>query len=650
MDAIIKGAKRLANILRGKKTDTESAAPAAAQKSAESPSRYSSRERPRAASARLHTKEAAEVWTPSKNAEASSEPSARRTASAERPARPARPERSRAGTEDGESDRPRRRRRRGGRGRSRRPVEGATGTEGSIAATEPSPVAEEASPRAERHERAERAPRPERSPRQPREARESREPRGPRERRPRPPRSEEQEPIAEHVADTSPWDPASFEVEPQEGKVRFHDLEIPTPIMRAIAGLGWQYCTPIQGELLKDTLKGTDAVGQAQTGTGKTAAFLITAFKRMLQDGTEGAQKPGHPRTLVIAPTRELVLQIEKDAKALAKHVPFNVVALFGGTGYGQQQKMLEKPVDIIAATPGRLLDFMNQRIVNLSDVEIMIIDEADRMLDMGFIPDVRRIVYATPPKERRQTLFFSATITDDVKKLAESWTKDAMHVTIEPETVASAQIDQRFYVVTTQEKFALLHHILAEEKPDRAIVFANRRDQCDKLCTYLQRYGMEAALLSGALAQNVRTRTLENFREGKVKVLVATDVAGRGLHVNDVSHVINYTLPIDPEDYVHRIGRTGRAGSFGHSISFACEEDAFYIPEIEKYLGHEIKCIHPEEEWLKLPEPVNPHIKAEGRGIPRGRGTPFSGTRGGYRGSSPRGGGGGRSGGGGRR
>lgn len=398
----------------------------------------------------------------------------------------------------------------------------------------------------------------------------------------------------------APWSVEEFPVEPQEGKVRFHDLGLPDSIMHGIADLGFEYCSPIQGSVLPHTLQGHDAIGKAQTGTGKTAAFLITIFNDQLIHPPEDERFVGEPRALVIAPTRELVMQIAEDAELLAKHTGLKVATLIGGMDYQKQLNRLSNNViDLVVATPGRLLDFMSRRDLVLDHVEILVLDEADRMLDMGFIPQVKRIVRATPPKDNRQTLLFSATFTQDIINLSQQWTFEPVTVEIEPESVATDTVDQKVYLVSSEQRYRVLNNLLRAEDCTRVIVFANRRDQVRKLHERLRKSGVAAGILSGEIPQGKRTRTLEMFKSGEIKVLVATDVAGRGIHVDGVSHVVNYNLPEDPEDYVHRIGRTGRAGATGTSISFASEDDAFLLPDLEVLLGTKLECTHPPKELL---------------------------------------------------
>jgi ATP-dependent RNA helicase RhlB len=398
----------------------------------------------------------------------------------------------------------------------------------------------------------------------------------------------------------APWSIDDFKVEPKEDEVRFHDLDLREELMHGIADLGFKYCSPIQGAVLPHTLQGHDAIGKAQTGTGKTAAFLITIFNDLLCHPVESERFVGEPRALVIAPTRELVMQIAADAEELARHTGLQVATLIGGMDYQKQLNRLGRDVvDLVVATPGRLLDFMSRRDLYLDHVEILVLDEADRMLDMGFIPQVKRIVRATPRKENRQTLLFSATFTQDIINLSQQWTFEPVTVEIEPESVATDSVDQKVYLVSSEQRYRVLNNLLRSEDASSVIVFANRRDQVRRLHERLRKSGFAAGILSGEIPQAKRTKTLEQFKQGSIKVLVATDVAGRGIHVEGVSHVVNYNLPEDPEDYVHRIGRTGRAGATGISVSFASEDDAFLLPDLEQLLGEPLECTYPPKELL---------------------------------------------------
>ena len=397
------------------------------------------------------------------------------------------------------------------------------------------------------------------------------------------------------------WKLEDFVVEPQEGKTRFHDFRLAPELMHAIHDLGFPYCTPIQAQVLGHTLKGKDAIGRAQTGTGKTAAFLVSTITQLLQTQVPKERYMGEPRALIIAPTRELVVQIAKDAEALTKYTGLNVMQFVGGMDFDKQLKQLEsRYCDILVATPGRLLDFNQRGEVHLDMVEVMVLDEADRMLDMGFIPQVRQIIRQTPMKGDRQTLLFSATFTEDVMNLARQWTVNPAIVEIEPENVASDTVEQHVYAVSSQDKYKLLYNLVTQNDWQRVMVFANRRDEVRRIEEKLIRDGVSAAQMSGDVPQHKRIKTLEGFREGKIRVMVATDVAGRGIHVDAISHVINFTLPDVPDDYVHRIGRTGRAGASGTSISFAGEDDAYALPPIEALLGRKINCETPSEELLK--------------------------------------------------
>jgi ATP-dependent RNA helicase RhlB len=439
--------------------------------------------------------------------------------------------------------------------------------------------------------------------------------------------------------DETHWDISQFPVPEEAGKTRFHDFDLDTRLMHAIADLGFKYCSPIQAQSLPYALKGQDVVGKAQTGTGKTAAFLTAIIDDLLRNPIAEKRYAGEARALVIAPTRELVIQIAEDAKALCKYTDLKIHTLVGGMDYAKQQRRLHDTyVDILVATPGRLLDFCGNKDVYLDQLEILVIDEADRMLDMGFIPQVRQIVRQAPKKEERQTLFFSATFTEDVHNLVAQWTYKPITVEIQPENVATDTVEQHVYLVSTEEKYTLLYNLIQQEHVESMIVFANRRDECRDLQEKLQRHGIQAGLLSGEITQNKRVSTLEAFKRGDMKVLVATDVAGRGIHISGISHVVNFTLPEEPEDYVHRIGRTGRAGKTGTSISFACEDDAFRLEPLEKLLGKKIRCEQPPETLLLTPPELPPAPRRPREDRARSGGAPR------------RGGGGSRSGGGGRR
>jgi len=404
------------------------------------------------------------------------------------------------------------------------------------------------------------------------------------------------------------WSVDDFKVVPMPGKSRFHDYEIPAPVMHAIADLGFEYCTPIQEKSLAAVLAGQDLVGKANTGTGKTAVFLIAILCRLLAEsgadaGGRGRKKRG-VKALILAPTRELVMQIAKDARKLTAYCNISINAVYGGADYQKQLDALrEGRSDIVVATPGRLLDFAGKQAVHLDACRILVLDEADRMLDMGFIPDVRRIVGRLPEPGARQTMMFSATVPGDVQRLAYQWCVKPEIVEAETDQVAVDAIEQAFYLATTDEKYVILLNLINAHPQDRIIIFANMKNETRRLAERLQRDGIDCVLLSGDVAQDKRIKRLERFRAGNVKVLVATDVAGRGIHIEGITMVVNYMLPYEPEDYVHRIGRTGRAGAQGRAVSFACEQGAFYLPAIEEFVGHKIECVLPDEALLAPPE-----------------------------------------------
>ncbi|MGM0450795.1 MAG: DEAD/DEAH box helicase [Pseudomonadota bacterium] len=419
---------------------------------------------------------------------------------------------------------------------------------------------------------------------------------------------------AETPAETEPVEPeqkaSETEQEQASQQPRFRDFKLDERLQRAIDDLGFEHCTGIQGEALPKTLKGLDLIGQAQTGTGKTAAFLISAIQRMLEHPIPFEQRyASEPRVLALAPTRELAMQIARDAEALTRHSGHNVVITVGGMNYDSQRKQVRnEAIDILVATPGRLLDFLGSKDIFLDQLDLLILDEADRMLDMGFIPDVKKIIRHCTPKAKRQTVLFSATFNQDVLNLASMWSESAEFIEIEPESKAAERVEQIFFTVSDAHKDRVLINYLKRDEVSRAIVFANRRDQTRDLEEKLRSYGVRSALLSGEIPQNKRISTLNRFKEGDIRVLVATDVAARGIHVEDVSHVFNYNLPDNPEDYVHRIGRTGRAGASGTSVTLAGEDDSFVLPDLEGYLNQSLTFVRPPDPLMELlPEPEKP-------------------------------------------
>lgn len=379
------------------------------------------------------------------------------------------------------------------------------------------------------------------------------------------------------------------------GFISFNQLPLSVPVQRGIQELGFTELTPIQAQILPHTLAGQDAIGQAQTGTGKTATFLITLIEALLSRpfSEDEERYLGEPRALVLAPTRELAQQIFDDCTALIKYTDLHSACIMGGVNYENQQHELERDyIDILIATPGRLIDLIQKNLVYLDRLEVLVLDEADRMLDMGFIPDIKRLIGRMPKNTDRQSLLFSATFNQDVMSLAYKWLFEPVFVEIEPEHKTSDLVDQHFYLLTEDEKLEALERIIQTNGVERVIVFANRKDQVKRLYDALKpRYSV--VMLSGDVIQQKREQYLQKFKDGEAKVLVATDVAGRGIHVDDVTHVINYTLPDQPDDYVHRIGRTGRAGQTGVSISFVSEDDAFNLPALEQHLATKFHLEH---------------------------------------------------------
>jgi len=381
--------------------------------------------------------------------------------------------------------------------------------------------------------------------------------------------------------------------------MEFSTLDLPTLVMEGIRDVGFVTATPIQEAALPLALRGKDVAGQSQTGTGKTAAFLIAAFTRLLR---EAEPRPGHgsePRVLIIAPTRELVVQIESDARLLGAHTPFRILAVYGGIDYNRQREALAAGCDVLVGTPGRLIDYLKQHIWSPRRVEVLVIDEADRMFDMGFIADLRFILRRLPAPERRQSFLFSATLSFRVLELTWEFMNNPAQITIMPEQKTAERVEQTLYHVGRDEKFPLLLGLLRREGSDRILIFSNTREEARRLEDRLMRNGWEARALTGDVDQKRRLRILNDFKEGKLPVLVATDVASRGLHIEAVSHVINWDLPQDAEDYVHRIGRTARAGAAGRAIGLVDETSALNLEAIEKFIGQKIPVEWAEDDMF---------------------------------------------------
>jgi ATP-dependent RNA helicase RhlB len=404
-------------------------------------------------------------------------------------------------------------------------------------------------------------------------------------------------------------------------EVAFSSLELEPAVQQGLERAGFTHCTPIQALTLPHALKGNDVAGQAQTGTGKTAAFLLVIFQRLLQDPEEA--KGPNPRSLVLAPTRELALQIHKDALLLGADTGLRFALAYGGVDYEKQRKTIEQGVDVLIGTPGRIIDYFKQRVFNLRHIEVMVLDEADRMFDLGFIKDIRYVLRRLPPREERQCLMFSATLSQRVLELAYEHMNDPELLKVEAEQVTADNVRQSVYYPSNEEKLPLLVGILRGIEDGRVIVFTNTRAATDRVDRTLRANGIQSASMSGRVPQKRRQTLLRRFHDGEIPVLVATDVAARGLHIPDVTHVINFDLPQDAEDYVHRIGRTARLGAKGEAISFACENYAFHLPEIEAFIGYSIPVEHAEPE--ALPElqrpPPAPKRRQADRGGRRGAG-----------------------------
>jgi ATP-dependent RNA helicase RhlB len=369
----------------------------------------------------------------------------------------------------------------------------------------------------------------------------------------------------------------------------YSSLPLAAELMQGIVDAGFTYCTPIQAQTLPTALQGRDIAGQAQTGTGKTAAFLVALYQSLLAHPPASGRSPTSARALVIAPTRELAVQIHKDAMVLGKHTHLKLALVFGGTDYEKQRRTLADGVDILIGTPGRVIDYFKQGVFDLRHAHVLVLDEADRMFDLGFIADIRYILRRLPRPEHRQSMLFSATLSQRVLELAYEHMNNPELVRIEPDRVTIDRVRQVIYFPSMEEKVPLLIGLLRETEAHRTMVFVNMRRTAERLEAALRANGLHAQALSGDVPQKKRLQFLRQFHEGELAVLIATDVASRGLHIPDVSHVFNFDLPQDPADYVHRIGRTARAGADGDAISFGCEEYVVGLPDIEAYIGHKI-------------------------------------------------------------
>jgi ATP-dependent RNA helicase RhlB len=367
----------------------------------------------------------------------------------------------------------------------------------------------------------------------------------------------------------------------------FESLNLAEPLLNGLNEAGFTHCTPIQAQTLPISLQARDVAGQAQTGTGKTIAFLLATYQQLLN--TDAPDNPRGIRSLIIAPTRELALQIYNDAQIIGAKTGIRTGLAYGGTDYDKQRKALEDGVDILIGTPGRIIDFFKQKAFNLRTTEVFVLDEADRMFDLGFIKDIRFLMRRLPKPEYRLSMLFSATLSYKVTELAYEHMNNPELVRIEPKQITAKQVEESVYYPADNEKIPLLISLLANYKPERAIIFINTKRNAETVQAFLEGNDFNSAVLSGDVPQKKRQRILQKFQEGELPILIATDVAARGLHVPSISHVFNFDLPQDVEDYVHRIGRTARSGASGIAISFACETFAYSLPDIEKYIGHKI-------------------------------------------------------------
>ena len=387
--------------------------------------------------------------------------------------------------------------------------------------------------------------------------------------------------------------------------LRFDELDLHPELREGIREAGFERCTPIQASTLPIALGQRDVAGQAQTGTGKTAAFLIAAYQRLLASPPAASEETRQPRMFVLAPTRELAVQIANDAEVLGKHTDLKLGLAFGGTDYEKQRRTLEAGVDILIGTPGRIIDYFKQRVFRLDSVEVAILDEADRMFDLGFIKDIRYLLRRLPSPDQRLNMLFSATLSHRVMELAYEHMNEPELIRIEPDKVTADRVRQAIFFPSNEDKIPLLVGLIKEMGQSRIMVFVNTKREAERIQDFLQANDINANAISGDVPQKKRLRMLMSFQSGELPVLIGTDVASRGLHIPDVQYVINYDLPQDAEDYVHRIGRTARAGASGDAISFGCETYAIGLPDIEAFIGHKIPVASYSQD--SLPELVRP-------------------------------------------
>ncbi len=391
--------------------------------------------------------------------------------------------------------------------------------------------------------------------------------------------------------------------------LRFDALELHETVQAGIREAGFEFCTPIQASTLPIALQQHDVAGQAQTGTGKTAAFLIATYQRLLNHAPPEGEKK-QPRAFMLAPTRELAVQIANDAEVLGKHTGFKIGLAFGGTDYEKQRKTIEDGIDILIGTPGRIIDYFKQGVFKLNQVEVAVLDEADRMFDLGFIKDIRYLLRRLPSPDKRLNMLFSATLSHRVMELAYEHMNEPELVRIEPDKVTADRVRQAIFFPSNEEKMPLLIGLIREMGEARIMVFVNMKREAERVQDYLEANGINAKAISGDVPQKKRLRMLMDFQTGKLPVLIGTDVASRGLHIPDVQYVINYDLPQDAEDYVHRIGRTARAGASGDAISFGCETYAISLPDIEDYIGHKIPVANYDTSLLPALEKPAPRAR----------------------------------------